>query len=151
MTAGEQPASRSSRNKALLAAEKPLAQEGEAERSQTPGALAGCYLVGVTSHTIPWLGALPLAYYDPEGRLVYASRPGTGIKQAELVRLWRRLAACYSADQLSARLLPSGETRPAYRPITSRSLLANSSRRKGLRRNSSVSGNPCSTARADAA
>jgi hypothetical protein len=37
-----------------------------------------------TSHTIPWLGALPLAYYDPEGRLVYASRPGTGIKQAEL-------------------------------------------------------------------
>jgi hypothetical protein len=104
-----------------------------------------------TSHTIPWLGALPLAYYDPEGRLVYASRPGTGIKQAELVRLWRRLAACYSADQLSARLLPSGETRPAYRPITSRSLLANSSRRKGLRRNSSVSGNPCSTARADAA
>jgi bifunctional non-homologous end joining protein LigD len=41
--------------------------------------------------TGPWLGALPLAYYDPDGRLVYAGRAGTGIKQAELERLWRRL------------------------------------------------------------
>ena len=32
-----------------------------------------------------------LAYYDPDGRLVYAGRAGTGIKQAELERLWRRL------------------------------------------------------------
>jgi DNA ligase D-like protein (predicted ligase) len=39
----------------------------------------------------PWLGALLLAYYDPAGRLVYAGRAGTGIKQAELQRLWRRL------------------------------------------------------------
>jgi bifunctional non-homologous end joining protein LigD len=39
----------------------------------------------------PWLGALLLAYYDPDGRLVYAGRAGTGIKQAELGRLWRRL------------------------------------------------------------
>jgi DNA ligase D-like protein (predicted ligase) len=39
----------------------------------------------------PWLGALLLAYYDPEGRLVYAGRVGAGIKQAELQRLWRRL------------------------------------------------------------
>jgi ATP-dependent DNA ligase len=38
----------------------------------------------------PWLGALLLAYYDPDGRLVYAGRAGTGIKQAELERLWRR-------------------------------------------------------------
>jgi len=38
-----------------------------------------------------WLGALLLAYYDPDGRLVYAGRAGTGIKQAELERLWRRL------------------------------------------------------------
>jgi len=41
--------------------------------------------------TRAWLGALLLAYYDPEGRLVYAGRAGTGIKQAELERLWRRL------------------------------------------------------------
>jgi ATP-dependent DNA ligase len=39
----------------------------------------------------PWLGALLLAYYDPHGRLVCAGRAGTGIKQAELERLWRRL------------------------------------------------------------
>ena len=39
----------------------------------------------------PWLGALLLAYYDPDGSLVYAGRAGTGIKQAELERLWRRL------------------------------------------------------------
>jgi bifunctional non-homologous end joining protein LigD len=39
----------------------------------------------------PYLGALLLAYYDPDGRLVYVGRAGTGIKQAELERLWRRL------------------------------------------------------------
>jgi bifunctional non-homologous end joining protein LigD len=39
----------------------------------------------------PWLGALLLAYYDPGGRLVYAGRAGTGIKDTELERLWRRL------------------------------------------------------------
>src|ERR1700730_15608923 len=32
----------------------------------------------------PWLAALLLAYYDPDGRLVYAGRVGTGIDQAEL-------------------------------------------------------------------
>src|SRR5882762_7257820 len=35
----------------------------------------------------PWLGALLPAYHDPDGRLVYAGRAGTGIKQAELERL----------------------------------------------------------------
>jgi bifunctional non-homologous end joining protein LigD len=39
----------------------------------------------------PYLGALLLAYYDPDGRLVYAGRAGTGIKQGELARLWRWL------------------------------------------------------------
>jgi DNA ligase D-like protein (predicted ligase) len=39
----------------------------------------------------PLLGALLLAYYDPDGRLVYAGRVGSGISQAELERLWRRL------------------------------------------------------------
>ena len=32
----------------------------------------------------PWLGALLLAYYDPDRRLVYAGRVGTGIGQAEM-------------------------------------------------------------------
>jgi ATP-dependent DNA ligase len=39
----------------------------------------------------PYLGALLLAYYDPDGRLVYAGRAGTGINDTELERLWRRL------------------------------------------------------------
>ena len=41
--------------------------------------------------TRPYLGALLLAYYDPHGRLVYAGRAGTGIKEAELERLWHHL------------------------------------------------------------
>jgi bifunctional non-homologous end joining protein LigD len=39
----------------------------------------------------PWLGSLLLAYYDPDGRLIYAGRAGVGINDAELGRLWRRL------------------------------------------------------------
>jgi bifunctional non-homologous end joining protein LigD len=39
----------------------------------------------------PWLGALLLGYYDPNGRLVFAGRAGTGIKHAELEQLWRLL------------------------------------------------------------
>jgi bifunctional non-homologous end joining protein LigD len=39
----------------------------------------------------PYIGALLLAYYDADGRLVYAGRVGSGINQAELVRLWRIL------------------------------------------------------------
>jgi len=41
--------------------------------------------------TRPWLGALLLAYYDQDRRLVYAGRAGAGIRRAELERLWRRL------------------------------------------------------------
>jgi bifunctional non-homologous end joining protein LigD len=39
----------------------------------------------------PFLGALAASYYDPDGRLVYAGRVGTGINQAELERLWQKL------------------------------------------------------------
>src|SRR5947207_13467368 len=48
--------------------------------------------------TRPYIGALLLAYYDPEGRLVYAGRAGTGIKQAELARLWRILQPLATAE-----------------------------------------------------
>src|SRR6202035_3676827 len=41
--------------------------------------------------TRPHLGALLLAYYDPDGRLIYAGRAGTGIGHEELERLWRRM------------------------------------------------------------
>ena len=32
----------------------------------------------------PWLGALLLAYFDPDNRLIYAGRAGTGIDHADL-------------------------------------------------------------------
>jgi ATP-dependent DNA ligase len=46
----------------------------------------------------PYLGALLLAYHDPDKRLVYAVRAGTGIRQAELERLWRRLVPLATAE-----------------------------------------------------
>jgi DNA ligase D-like protein (predicted ligase) len=46
----------------------------------------------------PRLGALLLAYYDPDGRLVYAGRAGTGIDYAELERLWRRLQPLVTSE-----------------------------------------------------
>jgi bifunctional non-homologous end joining protein LigD len=39
----------------------------------------------------PYLGALLLGYYDPDGKLIYAGRVGSGIDYAQLERLWRRL------------------------------------------------------------
>jgi DNA ligase D-like protein (predicted ligase) len=39
----------------------------------------------------PYLAALLLGYYDPDERLIYTGRVGTGIDNAELGRLWRRL------------------------------------------------------------
>ena len=46
----------------------------------------------------PWLGALLLGYYDPDGRLIYAGRAGTGIDYPELERLWRRLQPLAMSD-----------------------------------------------------
>src|SRR6516164_6300866 len=48
----------------------------------------------------PWLGALLLAYYDLDRRLVYAGRAGTGIDHAELERLWRRLQPLAISEML---------------------------------------------------
>jgi DNA ligase D-like protein (predicted ligase) len=45
----------------------------------------------------PRLGALLLAYYEP-GRLIYAGRVSTGIDNAKLERLWRRLLPLASPD-----------------------------------------------------
>jgi DNA ligase D-like protein (predicted ligase) len=46
----------------------------------------------------PWLGALLLAYYNPDGRLAYAGRVGAGIDHAELERLWGRLQPLATPD-----------------------------------------------------
>jgi ATP-dependent DNA ligase len=37
------------------------------------------------------LGSLLLGYHNPDGKLVYAGRAGTGLSGMELVRLWRKL------------------------------------------------------------
>src|SRR5437764_9130709 len=39
----------------------------------------------------PYLGSLLLGYYDDDGKLIYAGRAGSGISDAELEGLWRRL------------------------------------------------------------
>jgi bifunctional non-homologous end joining protein LigD len=46
----------------------------------------------------PYIGALLLAYFDPDGRLVHAGRVGSGINQAELERLWRILQTLATAN-----------------------------------------------------
>jgi bifunctional non-homologous end joining protein LigD len=58
----------------------------------------------------PYIGALLLAYYDPDGRLVYAGRAGTGIKQAELERLWRRLQPL-AIDRMPLAVPPQRDSR----------------------------------------
>ena len=58
----------------------------------------------------PFLGALLLGYYDPGGRLVYAGRVGTGINQAELARLWRRLQPL-AIDKMPLDVAPPRSTR----------------------------------------
>ena len=61
----------------------------------------------------PYLGALLLA--DPEGRLVYAGRAGSGIKQAELARLWRRLQPLSTSEMPLAVPPPRDSVEP--RPL----------------------------------
>jgi DNA ligase D-like protein (predicted ligase) len=58
----------------------------------------------------PFLGALLLAYYDPDGRLAYAGRVGTGITQAELARLWRRLQPL-AVEKMPLEVPPPRSTR----------------------------------------
>ena len=60
--------------------------------------------------SLPYLGALLLAYYDPEGRLVYAGRAGTGINQAELLRLSRRLQPL-ATDEMPLEVPPPRASR----------------------------------------
>jgi hypothetical protein len=58
----------------------------------------------------PCLGALLLAYYDPNGSLVYAGRVGSGINTAELQRLWRRLQPL-ATEKMPLDLPPPRSTR----------------------------------------
>jgi bifunctional non-homologous end joining protein LigD len=54
----------------------------------------------------PYLGALLLGYYDRKGKLHYAGRAGTGIKQSELKRLYDKLAP------LETKTMPLAEKPP---------------------------------------
>jgi hypothetical protein len=72
---------------------------------------------------------LLLAYYDPDGRLVYAGRAGTGINTAELGRLWRRsrtaslpLASISGLSSMWPRLHPFPKQTPT--PISAKTVLA---------------------------
>ena len=56
----------------------------------------------------PFLGALLLGYYDPEGSLIYACRVGTGIDTVELERLWRRLQPLATPSMPLDRAPPRG-------------------------------------------
>jgi ATP-dependent DNA ligase len=58
----------------------------------------------------PFLGALLLGYYDPDGRLVYAGRVGTGINTAELQRLRRRVQPL-ATERMPFDLPPPRSTR----------------------------------------
>lgn len=54
----------------------------------------------------PRLGALLLGYHAPDGALVYAGRAGSGMTDAELERVWRRL------QPLAADRMPLDEPPP---------------------------------------
>ena len=54
----------------------------------------------------PHIGALLLAYYDPAGRLVYAGRVGSGMSDAALRDVWRRLQALAIRETALAVLPP---------------------------------------------
>ncbi len=51
-----------------------------------------------------------LGYYDPDGKLTYASRVGTGINTAELHRLWPRLQPL-AIDKMPLDVPPPRSTR----------------------------------------
>ena len=55
----------------------------------------------------PWLGAL-LGYYD--NRLIYAGRAGSGMSDAELKRLWRRLQPL-ATEKMPLNVPPPRSTR----------------------------------------
>jgi ATP-dependent DNA ligase len=82
--------------------------------------------------TRPWLGALLLAYYDPDGRLIYAGRAGTGIKQAELERLWRRLQPLATSEMPLFRRLNRWCHIWAYKDAAERFAVRERARNEGV-------------------
>jgi len=54
--------------------------------------------------------AFALGRYDPNGRLVYAGRAGTGINTVEIKRLWHRLQSL-ATDKMPLEVLPPRSSR----------------------------------------
>lgn len=67
----------------------------------------------------PLLGALLLAYYDDDGHLVYAGRVGTGMSDAELRSVHKRLQQL-RIDHMPLDTPPPRTTRFGSPPILSR-------------------------------
>ena len=67
----------------------------------------------VATGFLAWLGALLLAYYDPDdrARLVYADRARTGIDRAELERLWHPVGYVRDAARRGAETRQAGSAR----------------------------------------
>jgi ATP-dependent DNA ligase len=63
------------------------------------------YLAGPTPTARSRRSALLLAYYDPDDRLVYAGRVGSGINRAELARLWHRLQLLAVSNRFDSPLV----------------------------------------------
>lgn len=59
----------------------------------------------------PYLGSLLLGYYDDAGRLDYAGRADSGIADAELERLYRRL------QPFAVKKTPLGRAAAAHEPF----------------------------------
>jgi len=70
----------------------------------------------------PWLGALLLAYYDADGRLIYEGHAGTGIDYAELERLWRRVQPLATSG-MPLHVPPPRDHRSEFRHPTSDSFI----------------------------
>ena len=68
------------------------------------------------SSDTPFGGALLLGYYDPDGRLIYAGRAGTGIDYPELERLWRPPPAAGYVRHAARRA--AAARRPVRRALT---------------------------------
>ena len=60
------------------------------------------------------VGSLLLGYYDPEGRLIYAGRAGTGMSVQTLAMLHQRLEPLATVED--AAVLPSAAEEPVRRP-----------------------------------
>src|SRR6516162_1361705 len=66
----------------------PVSSSGESCKPPIPRRVLS---LGGTARHQRFAERLPPRRADPEGRLAYAGRAGTGISHAELERLWRRL------------------------------------------------------------